>query len=230
MGECLFARRGVVHIAPFGLKPDFADNTWAEVILACQKNRVPDTWEVGDQMPLTINGKSYVIDIIGKNHDDYADGSGKAPLTFQLHDLYTGIYKLNETETNSGGWRTCTMRTDELPAILTKMPAEVQAGIRAVNKLTGAGNGSGAIRTTADKLFLLSVAELFGAPDSTAAGEGAQYTYYAEGNSKSKKSSNWWTRSPDIESSTLFRAVTPSGGLVNSSATSVLPISFAFCF
>lgn len=230
MGECLFARKGAAHTVPIATKSIFAENTWDTVIKACQNDRVPASWAVGDQKNMTINGVDYVIDIIGKNHDDYSDGSGKAPLTFQMHDLYTGIYKLNETETNSGGWRTCTMRTDELPAILTKMPDEVQAGIRAVNKLTGAGNGSGAIRTTADKLFLLSVAELFGAPDSTAAGEGAQYTYYAEGNSKSKKSSNWWTRSPDIESSTLFRAVTPSGGLVNSSATSVLPISFAFCF
>lgn len=212
------------------MAPVFADNTWADIILACQLGTVPDTWTVGAQKSMTINGKDYVIDIIGKNHDDYADGSGKAPLTFQMHDLYTGIYKMNETATNSGGWRTCTMRTGELPAILTKMPDEVQAGIREVNKRTGAGGQSGSVRTTADKLFLLSVAELFGAADSTASGEGTQYAYYAAGNSKSKKSSNWWTRSPDISSSEQFRAVTPSGGLVNSSATGVLPISFAFCF
>ena len=67
---------------------NFADNTWAQIIKACQKKIIPTTWKVGDQKAMTINGISYQIDIIGKNHDDYSDGSGKAPLTFQMHDCY----------------------------------------------------------------------------------------------------------------------------------------------
>ena len=63
----------------------FANNTWKQIIEACHNNAVPDTWNVADQKPMTINGVDYQIDIIGKNHDTYASG-GKAPLTFQLHD------------------------------------------------------------------------------------------------------------------------------------------------
>lgn len=86
MGHVLFLRKGSVHTAPVTYKANFADNTWAQIIDACHKNQVPETWVVGNQKAMTINGADYVIDIIGKGHDDYADGSGKAPLTFQLHD------------------------------------------------------------------------------------------------------------------------------------------------
>ncbi len=36
--------------------------------------QVPDTWNVGDSCMMAFGKKNYQIDIIGKNHDDYADG------------------------------------------------------------------------------------------------------------------------------------------------------------
>lgn len=62
--------------------PVFANNTWEQIIAACHNNEVPETWKVADQKTMAIGGVDYLIDIIGKNHDDYSDGSGKAPLTF----------------------------------------------------------------------------------------------------------------------------------------------------
>lgn len=142
--------------------PVFANNTWAKIIKACQNKEVPETWVVGNQKAMTINGADYLIDIIGKNHDNYSDGSGKAPLTFQLHDCYGTQYAMNSSGTNRGGWKSCAMRSTHLPAILALMPTEVQNGIREVNKLTSAGSKSATINTTADKLFLLSEIEIFG--------------------------------------------------------------------
>lgn len=103
MGHCLFLRKGEVHTAPVTYKANFADNTWEQIIDACHKNKVPATWVVGSQKAMTINGTAYAIDIIGKGHDDYADGSGKAPLTFQLHDCYADRKMMNGGNTNSGG-------------------------------------------------------------------------------------------------------------------------------
>lgn len=60
------------------LKDNFADNEWSEIIAACQSGDVPDSWVVGNYKNMTINGKAYRIDIIGKNHDTYASG-GTAP-------------------------------------------------------------------------------------------------------------------------------------------------------
>lgn len=220
--------------APVTYNANFADNDWATIIKACHKNQVPETWVVGNQKAMTINGADYVIDIIGKGHDDYADGSGKAPLTFQLHDCYADRKMMNGGNTYSGGWTSCDMRSTHLPAILALMPTEVQNGIQEVNKLTSEGSRSTTISTTADKLFLLSEIEIFGNITYSASGEGTQYAYYKAGNSKVKNyngSANyWWQRSPRIGNYTSFCAVSNSGLADYISANDVYCISFAFCF
>ena len=234
MGHVLFLRKGEVHTAPVSYKPNFADNDWATIIKACHKNQVPDTWVVGNSKTMLINGTEYQIDIIGKGHDAYADGSGKSPLTFQLHDCYGEEYAMNGTNTNSGGWTNCAMRKTHLPAILAKMPTEVQNSIRAVNKLTSAGSGSDTINTTADKLFLLSEIEIFGSVSYSKSGEGTQYAYYKAGNSKVKKYNgsayNWQERSPYGRSTSFFCIVNSNGNADYDSARTAFGVAFGFCF
>ena len=213
---------------------NFADNTWEQIIAVCQKKIVPPTWKVGDQKAMTIGGTDYLIDIIGINHDDDADGSGKAPFTFQLHDCYGETKKMNSSNTNSGGWTSCAMRSTHLPTILALMPTGVQNGIREVNKLTSAGNKSSTINTTADKLFLLSEVEIFGSTTYSAAGEGTQYDYYKAGNSKVKKRNGsaaiWWGRSPTASYSTNFCLVDGKGNASMNNASRAYGVAFGFCF
>ena len=234
MGHCLMMRKGKVHTAPVTYKANFADNTWAQIIDACHKNQVPETWVVGNQKAMTINGTAYVIDIIGKGHDDYADGSGKAPLTFQMHDCYGELKNMNSTSTNAGGWTDCAMRQTHLPAVLALMPTEVQNSIREVNKLTSAGDQSSAINTTADKLFLLSEIEIFGSVSYSKSGEGTQYDYYKAGNSKVKNYNGsaypWWERSPYSGTSRSYCRVNIDATADYSGASFELGVSFAFCF
>ena len=212
---------------------NFADNTWEQIIAACQEKAIPTTWKVGDQKAMTIGGTDYLIDIIGINHDTYTAG-GTAPLTFQLHDCYGETKNMNSSNTNSGGWTSCAMRSTHLPAILSLMPTEVQNGIREVNKLTSAGNKSATINTTADKLFLLSEVEIFGSTHNSAAGEGTQYDYYKAGNSKVKKQNGsatvWWERSPRVVSSTAFCVVSSNGDANYGKASVARGVAFGFCF
>nr|DAF24195.1 MAG TPA: tail protein [Caudoviricetes sp.] len=215
--------------------PVFANNTWEQIIRACHNAEVPETWNVADQKPMTINGASYQVDIIGKNHDAYASG-GKAPLTFQMHDCYGTKYAMNSSFTNEGGWTSCAMRSTHLPAIMALMPTEVQNGIREVNKLTSAGRQSATINTTADKLFLLSEIEIFGSVKFSKSGEGTQYDYYKAGNSKVKHFNgnihNWWERSPynaDTEAK-RFCMVSGRGTAGYDSAGYTSGVPFAFCF
>ena len=211
----------------------FANNSWEEIIAACQSGNVPDSWSVGDSKMMTINGANYQIDIIGKNHDTYTAG-GTAPLTFQMHDCYGTTYAMNSYNTNSGGWTSCAMRSTHLPAILALMPSEVQAGIKEVNKLTSAGSQSSTINTTADKLFLLSEIEIFGSTTYSKSGEGSQYAYYSAGNSKVKNLSgsanHWWERSPYGSNSTSFCRVASTGGASNYNASTSSGVAFGFCF
>lgn len=226
----------VIYAPKPSFPANFADATWEQIIEACQNNAVPDTWVADGSCykDMEINGTNYRIDIIGKNHDDYADGSGKAPLTFQMHDCYGTTYQMNSSNTNSGGWNSCAMRNTHLPAILNLMPAEVKAAIRDVQKKSSAGNQSSSIQTTNDKLFLLSEIEIFGSRFYSFAGEGTQYAYYQAGNSKVKNRSggayNWWERSPYSDGAASFCLVDTSGNASASGAGYSYGVAFSFCF
>ena len=225
-----FRRRGE---PPATFDDIFANNSWEAIIAACQSGNVPDTWAVGDSKMMTINGADYQIDIIGKNHDTYTVG-GTAPLTFQMHDCYVTNYGMNSSNTNSGGWTSCAMRSTHLPAILALMPTEVQNGIREVNKLTFAGGNSATINTTADKLFLLSEIEIFGSVSYSKSGEGTQYDYYDMGYSKVKRYNGsarlWWERSPTSTFSARFCRVDSGGNAHYYYASYAIGVAFGFCF
>nr|DAV49718.1 MAG TPA: hypothetical protein [Caudoviricetes sp.] len=214
--------------------PVFANNTWEQIIEACHNNAVPNTWKVADQKPMTIGGTDYLIDIIGKNHDDYADGSGKAPLTFQLHDCYKIAKAMHSTAANTMGWTKCSMRVEHLPIILKQMPADVQSGIREVNKISASGGRSTSLVTTKDSLFLLSEGEVFGSAINSHPGEGTQYDYYKAGNSTVKdfngNAYDWWERSPTANSTRYYCNVKSTGSAVNSSANVTRGVAFGFCF
>ena len=103
--------------------------------------------------------------IIGINHDDLADGSGKAGLTFETTNdvLYKHIW--NDTKTNVGGWRSSKLRarlnSGDLWALL---PAELQSKAKAVTKMTDneGGGSAGTPTATNDKVFILSTTEIYG--------------------------------------------------------------------
>lgn len=221
---------GVARLCWSAIDPVFANNTWEDVIAACQTNSVPDTWSVGDQKTMTINGTDYVIDIIGKNHDDYSDGSGKAPLTFQLHDCYSTTYKINSDSTSSE-WKTCDMRVEHLSKIKSKMPIVIQNAIQKVNKLSITETSTAIVQ---NDLFLLSETELSGKVNHTYDNEGSQYEYYSKGNAITKKlntnKQTWWLRSVYSENNSLFVDVTAGGVVSYANVTNAYGVSFAFCF
>ena len=211
----------------------FANNDWSDIIAACQSGSVPDSWVVGNSKPMTIDGKSYQIDIIGKNHDTYTAG-GTAPLTFGMHDCYGTEYPMNSSGTNSTGWNDSKMRTETLTTILAKMPENIQNGIRAVNKLTATSGPDSTIKTASDKLFTFSEMEVYGSTTHSHSGEGKQYDYYKAGNSKVKKvgstASYWWLRSPYADNKISFCVVTTNGSASGLYASQSQGVCFGFCF
>lgn len=226
--DILFGNGGAGDYAPA-----FADNTWEQIIDACQRNAVPNTWVAGNSKLMTIGGTEYLIDIIGKGHDTYTHG-GKAPLTFQLHDCPTERAAMENGNFNSNGWQDCAMRKTHLPDFLTQMPTKVQASIREVNKLTSKGAQSDYIVTTADKLFLLSEIEIFGKAVYSARGEGEQYQYYAEGGSAIKNRdgsvADWGERSPKVSDIASYCRVFSNGQNYSGGASGLVGVPFAFCF
>lgn len=118
------------------------------------------TWSV----KLT-NDDTMTYRIIGINHDDLADGSGKAGLTFLTTS--TGIRsRMNATDTNVGGWEKSELRAKmNSGEIWNLMPSDFQSKVKPVRKLTnnvggGKANKNAAVTATTDRLFLLSYSEI----------------------------------------------------------------------
>ena len=201
--------------------------SWDDISFISESGNAASVWSVGDTKTVNFNGVDYQAQIIGFDHDTKTSG-GKAGITFQFVKCVKTKYEMNDSGTNVGGWKSCNMRTSTMPALLTKLPSELQNVIKDVNKLTSAGNSSATINTTSDKLFLLSEVELFGSVINSVSGEGTQYAYYKAGNSKNK-SQHWWVRSPVKNSSTQFCYIDVAGQSDTYEANKIVGVSFAFC-
>jgi hypothetical protein len=209
----------------------FGNNTWQQIIDACKAKSIPSSWKLGDKKTITMtSGTSYQVRIIGKNHDEYSDGSGKAPLTFQLAECLKTARAMT-----TGFWKDCTIRTSVLPSTKNILPAEVAAGLRLVNKKCA--NRSGTLFTVQDDLFLLSERELGG---YSLTDEGTAYDLFKGlGGSASPKrvlqrdgqNSLYWTRTVTGKASEgYWRYVDEEGMLDQYSYGGKLGVSFAFCF
>ena len=181
------------------------------------------------------DGKTLEYRIIGINHDDLADGSGKAGLTFEATNSALGYQKMNATNTNAGGWEKSELRgrlnTGDLWSLL---PSELQSKVKAVTKMTDnqGGGKAGTPTATTDKVFLLSATEVWGDMQS----DGTQYEYYkskgvtTSNYSGASSSSYHWTRSVNPSHSTSFRYVFGSGDWLYYSAANTNYVFPAFSF
>lgn len=197
---------------------------------------------VGDQVTLALNGTNYTFDVIGFNHDTLTTSTaygattktGKAGITFQMHDLFATTYVMNSSNTNSGGWKSSAMRTSTMATMKGYLPAAWQTAIKPVNKASGTGGGSSSgTETVSDSCFLLAEIEIFGSTTYSVSGEGTQYAYYKAGNSKVKNKGGsayyWWERSPSSGYSNYFCRVSSSGYANNYYANGSYGVAFGFC-
>jgi hypothetical protein len=140
-------------------------------------------WNIGDSIDITLSTNETIqMRIIGFNHDDKSDGSGKAGITLQMtHCLAT---KKRMAVTNFvNKWETCEMRTTTLPSIKETLPSEWVSVIKNVNKIQY--TSSSKFSTVSDDLFLLSESEIWGSKvNAFSSDEGVWYPYWQQGNTK----------------------------------------------
>ena len=113
------------------------------------------------------NGVTMTYRIIGMNHDELSDGSGKAGLTFLATATGTSNH-MNPTNTNAGGWKKSAARQNMNSGWgWNLMPSDFQSKVKPVTKLTnnvGGKSKNAAVTATSDRLFLLSYSEIVGTP------------------------------------------------------------------
>ena len=193
------------------------------------------------------NGKTLEYRIIGINHDDLADASGKAGLTF-LTTSTTISSRMNATDSNAGGWEKSELRTKmNSGEIWSLMPSDFQSKVKSVKKLTNNAGGTdknAAVTATTDKLFLLSYSEIVETPYSGWSGyswignEGTQYEAF-KGKVTANYNSNpaiaigsiWWERSVyPCTSATFLRVYSGGGPSYGTGATHSICVCPAFSF
>lgn len=227
---------------------DTLENTsWADIQTVSKAGLASEYWSVGDQKTIYVNGVAYLVDIIGFDHDTPTNtstyGRTKAGITFQLHDVLATTYKMNDSNTNSGGWKSSVMRTSTMPTLLNQLASDLKAVIVPVDKISGKGGGSSSgTASVSDSLFLLAEGEVFGSSYGYG-GNGysfddecssvTQYAYYKNGGSKKKYKSGsawaWWLRSPPSRDSTRFCRVDSVADASRHYASHSYGVSFGFC-
>ena len=222
------------------VKATLNDYTWAEISAISKSGEAETTYglKVGDTKEMTLsNGETYNVEIIGFEHDDLADGSGTAGITFQFKELMSTTHIMDSTNTNVGGWETSEMRTYLKDDVYSLLPADLQGEIKEVTKVSDAGNkDKTTLIETTDKLFLLSFEEVgFTSSDGSrfVAGQGTKYEIYSDKASRIKYLSGsaafWWLRSAYTGDANDFFGVSDGGGNMSSYASSTRGVAPAFC-
>lgn len=235
--------------------PTLADNTPATIKAAAQSGQAANLWSAGDKVPIALNGTvgalslngTYYAFILGFNHNSSVEGGNSIHFQFGKNASGTDIafvdsnynnsgssagFRMNTSNTNSGGWNGSYMRKTICPAFLAAMPTEWQNVIVACTKYsdnTGGGNNTASyVTATQDKIWLLAEFEVFGTryyANSAEQNYQKQYDYYKNGNSRIKyQHSNtgtacrWWLRSVSATNSGYFRLVATDGSGSNNVA------------
>ena len=238
-----------VSVTVKAANPTLADNDPSTIKEAAQSGQAANLWSAGDKVPIAVNGKvgslsingTYYAFILGFNHNSSIEGGNSIHFQFGKNASGTDIafvdseygsygssaaFRMNTSNTNSGGWEGSYMRKTICPAFLAALPAAWQNVIVACTKYSdnrgGGSDNASYVTATQDKIWLLAEFEVFGTrywANSAEKNYQKQYDYYKNGNSRVKYKHNatgtacrWWLRSVYATYSNSFRLVLTDGG------------------
>ena len=258
---------GTNHMAPSNktasisvVKPTVANSTWDNIKTISEAGNAASYFAVGDVKSIRLNGtvqgftfSNLAIDafILGFNHNSGREGNNRihwligkiggkdvALCDSQYNSSGSSAgFRMNQSNTNSGGWNGSYMRKTVLgnsgtpsspPAnsLLAALPSDLRAVMKGTTKYTdNTGGGSDTasyVTSTTDYLFLLAEFEVWGTrygANSAEQNYQKQYDYFKAGNSRVAYDHRntgsavwWWLRSPYYNYSSSFRDVFTDGG------------------
>lgn len=113
---------------------DFKTGSWAKIAEIAEAGNASQVFSVGDTRSAVIDGNTVTVEIIGFDHDDLADGSGKAGITLRVKTnidslMSKGAY--GSTKTTS--WAT-SYGYGIVTGLIDKFEPELLAVVKEVNK------------------------------------------------------------------------------------------------
>lgn len=188
----------------------FAASSWATIAAKSADGTASQAWKVGDKKTIPYNGGELSLVIAGFNHDDLADGTGKAGISIVFDSLPSDLYYWDNKKTVGGYLKRAYVANEyiqtNLNSILNSFPEELRAVIKPVTKQCCDTATSGKGTTTTDQsLWMLSLTEM-GVP-MTGTSEtvlGSRYAYFPSISTSATKfekgvcgnqTTYYWTRS-----------------------------------
>lgn len=213
--------------------------SWYEISEISRSGRATEYFRIGDEKDITLTtGETLTLQIYGLSHDDLADESGKAGITFGLKNLMAETRQMETSDTNANSFVGSAMYQWLSGTVFNSLPSDLRSFILSVTKRTSAGNQSTTIRNDTMSIFLFSEVECFGRTTNSVAGEGSPYpifTFY-DNAGRIKKLSNgtgsdsvWWMRSPYATNSLSFCVVSSAGAADSYAAEFKRGVCFGFC-
>lgn len=236
-------------------KLTFANASWSQIAEIAAAGEAQDYFAVGDtkNIVFTAEGKSITMPVIiaGFDHDDLADGSGKAAISCVCGKSLTHIATKASSDGNYYSWGGLYLKRYLNTTLKDSLPSDLQSAIKTVTKVYN--NGRDSYGQVANNLYTTNVAVW--TPSSTevgfdgnvnsaytALGQGTQYPLFTNDASRVRKSayytsgtgkSIWLTRSMDAATMGQMVAVGANGEYTftspSTSAGTSQAIVFGFC-
>ena len=237
----------------------FNENDWATIRQVVDDGQAANYWEVGDRHAeklsgtvgaLSLNGTYYPF-IVDFDHNKSRESPNAHTMTLQfaksalsggadiafVDSNYNSTgssagFRMNTTNTNSGGWTGSYMKKTIMPAFKSACSAALQAVIKPVtiysDNTGGGSNTASNVTASSEEFYLPAEFEVHGArtyANSAEQNYQTQLAYYKAGNSKVKYKHNAtttaadvWCRSADYGNSAGFCYVNTSGAAYDSNA------------
>lgn len=212
----------------------FSTDSWSKII-SNVKNGNACMYKVGDTKNITMTTYgTHPVRIANISTPSECSTSGFSQtacgFVIEFADIVTP-YKMNNSDTNTGSWKSSIARTFINGTFYNALPSDLKSGIINTTVVSGNGRGESGSVTTTDKLYLLSTVEVWSLKDSATAvktdrsrTKSRQLDYYesigvttANYSGAIKKSSPsvdfdwWWLRSAYSDDTHTFFAVKPNG-------------------
>lgn len=152
-------------------KLDFATATWTDIAKVAEDGTASQHFKIGDTRTMSVkniaNDGTYLdvtFAIIGFNHDDLADGSGKAGISIMSMEPVGYLAQAYTTNYGYPGWTVDNRVYSCLKSyVLPSFDEELRAVIKSVNKeKTNLSSTNPTVGTLASELWMPSLTELGG--------------------------------------------------------------------
>ena len=141
----------------------FATDTWEEIANNVKSGNA-SKYRVGSEKEVEIEGKSYTVRVANNTTPAECSGTDFSQTACGFVVEFADIVELrqmNSTNTNVGGWEASEMRTYANGDFFNKLPSDLQNLIIDTKVISGHGSADTSNFTSTDKIYLLSVHEIY---------------------------------------------------------------------